>query len=642
MTLAGTGGLPPQRPDQQRNYPPNGVQPGSSAGVVRARLVIVSGAGVSGVFVYNGTPGFGNPPIVSITNSSTDPYGNPVTPGLDVTQGSITGTTITGSTITGSSFDGTDFVIDTSGAFFYEGTPATGNLFVSITTADGTDSFGNAYQSGVQIHGTVPSYATPALVQHTAHNNPASVSTLVTTIPATAAGSGLIVCIGTPANNATVTSVLVGGVASNFVQVVASHAGEVGAEQWACPNAPAGSTTVTVNLSGVDNPLVDIFETSGLALSSVADQSNSGFSNGASAWSSGATSETTQAEEFVVGVMCGFDALFSGAAPAMTGPAGPWVNEAQQTINSWEFQLSGYQVASAEAAFTYAGTSNLASPNLVYGSCVATYKAALTGIVESGANIEMTTLGGVPFAFFSTGLAMEAASGFVQAVSAGSGATEILSLVMAGPEAVGFPDSANIFLNSSEEGGGATAVGILEYTDLTGAEHLWLGWGASGVNVFSAIVGDTNSYQVERLTQVRATDLVINTTGFSQEIFGSAAIGVGTYVVEGVLRLSATAAAGTPQFEFAGNTAVATMNIEFWEIKEGAPATLGNMGVVTAFAASFVGATMNAAGRSVQFRGLMVVTTAGLLGLFGATSVAADTFTISHTGSYMNVYPVGE
>jgi hypothetical protein len=51
---------------------------------------------------------------------------------------------------------------------------------------------------------------------------------------------------------------------------------------------------------------------------------------------------------------------------------------------------------------------------------------------------------------------------------------------------------------------------------------------------------------------------------------------------------------------------------------------------------------MTGTGRDVFFRGLMVVTTAGSLGLFAASSVAADTFTISHLGSFMNVYPVGE
>jgi hypothetical protein len=46
-------------------------------------------------------------------------------------------------------FDGTDFIINSGGAFFYSGTPAAGNLIASITSASGTDSFGNTYQQGI-------------------------------------------------------------------------------------------------------------------------------------------------------------------------------------------------------------------------------------------------------------------------------------------------------------------------------------------------------------------------------------------------------------------------------------------------------------------------------------------------------------
>lgn len=45
-------------------------------------------------------------------------------------------------------FNGTDFIINSAGAFFYSGTPALGNLIASITTAAGTDQFGNVYLAG--------------------------------------------------------------------------------------------------------------------------------------------------------------------------------------------------------------------------------------------------------------------------------------------------------------------------------------------------------------------------------------------------------------------------------------------------------------------------------------------------------------
>lgn len=60
-------------------------------------------------------------------------------------------------TIVASVFLGTDFEIDSSGAFFYNGTPAAGNLTASITSAGGTDSHGNHYQAGVTGYQVVPS-----------------------------------------------------------------------------------------------------------------------------------------------------------------------------------------------------------------------------------------------------------------------------------------------------------------------------------------------------------------------------------------------------------------------------------------------------------------------------------------------------
>ena len=46
-------------------------------------------------------------------------------------------------------FNGTNYIINSSGAFFYNGTPALGNLVTSIANAAGTDAFGNAYPAGI-------------------------------------------------------------------------------------------------------------------------------------------------------------------------------------------------------------------------------------------------------------------------------------------------------------------------------------------------------------------------------------------------------------------------------------------------------------------------------------------------------------
>jgi hypothetical protein len=48
-------------------------------------------------------------------------------------------------------FNGTDFVINSSGMFFYSPSEAAGNLIISVASSAGTDGFGNAYPKGVSL-----------------------------------------------------------------------------------------------------------------------------------------------------------------------------------------------------------------------------------------------------------------------------------------------------------------------------------------------------------------------------------------------------------------------------------------------------------------------------------------------------------
>lgn len=53
---------------------------------IQANTVVVFGTN-QGVFVYNGAPGPGNPPIASMSSGTVDPYGNTVKPQLEVSNG---------------------------------------------------------------------------------------------------------------------------------------------------------------------------------------------------------------------------------------------------------------------------------------------------------------------------------------------------------------------------------------------------------------------------------------------------------------------------------------------------------------------------------------------------------------------------
>lgn len=60
-------------------------------------------------------------------------------------------------------FRGTNFIMNEDGLFFYDGTPAAGNLILSIADSAGTDEFGNAYVAGLGVYsadGTVQAFDT--------------------------------------------------------------------------------------------------------------------------------------------------------------------------------------------------------------------------------------------------------------------------------------------------------------------------------------------------------------------------------------------------------------------------------------------------------------------------------------------------
>ena len=77
--------------------------------------------------------------LISLASAAgTDDYGTPFPQGIFATAG----------VIEGPEFIGPDYIINSSGFFFYNGTPAAGNLVASNATADGADSFGNNYVAG--------------------------------------------------------------------------------------------------------------------------------------------------------------------------------------------------------------------------------------------------------------------------------------------------------------------------------------------------------------------------------------------------------------------------------------------------------------------------------------------------------------
>ena len=84
MARPGSGGLPARRPDQKPSPPPAAQSPGAAAGILRARIIIISGS-VDGLYIYSGKAGPGTLVASAVAHDGTDPYGNTVTgPGYAV------------------------------------------------------------------------------------------------------------------------------------------------------------------------------------------------------------------------------------------------------------------------------------------------------------------------------------------------------------------------------------------------------------------------------------------------------------------------------------------------------------------------------------------------------------------------------
>lgn len=75
-----------------------------------------------------------------------------------IAAGTVVAGIVDGTEIDSATFKGTNWVENSAGMFLYSGTPAAGNLLMSVAPAAGTDAHGNAYQAGACVYGTSPSF----------------------------------------------------------------------------------------------------------------------------------------------------------------------------------------------------------------------------------------------------------------------------------------------------------------------------------------------------------------------------------------------------------------------------------------------------------------------------------------------------
>jgi len=144
------------------------------------------------------------------------------------------------------------------------------------------------------------------------------------------------------------------------------------------------------------------------------------------------------------------------------------------------------------------------------------------------------------------------------------------------------------------------------------------------------------TYDTGRVTG-QAAGQTVNATAFTPLTGLTVALGVAKYRFRALIPLSAAAAAGQWQTQllFSGT---ATVNYGFrWTSAAGLSALNAGQG---SFGANLNGPNPSVAGAYwAEYEGQVTVTAAGSLSLSGATTVVADTWTVT-TGSYIEAVPV--
>ena len=301
-----------------------------------------------------------------------------------------------------------------------------------------------------------------AVVQHVSNTFSGNSGTL--TLSSTGAGNALIVVASYNSTTDTdLQSITLGGSSAGWASQEYFIPTDVFDQiVWANYNIAGGQTSLVVTApsgDGVSDMQVDVFEVSGglTGVDVVSTWHEVDATSGS--WSSNATPTTTQAVEFVLGFVNGYNN--GGSNFTFTGPSSPWTNETQLSAATGVAQLVGYQVSSAKGNFTFSGTANTTGSNLYYGAGVVTFKTS-AGITSSGSvAMPAMAIGGsmtVPQPVTSSGSVTMPAMGVHGSVAmpvTSSGSIRMPSFGVSGAE-VQYPWTLNLCPNPSFE------------TDLTG------------------------------------------------------------------------------------------------------------------------------------------------------------------------------
>jgi len=629
---------------------PFGLRPGmgfNNPGVVIANEVIIIGSD-DGLYVYNGTPFLGNPPILSISNSTEDPYGNTITPSL-----SLAGLP----------------------QLFYAGAPALGNLIGSISATGGIDEQGNSYVAGAQI-GVASGNQVQLLPSATGQSGVASQITIteaingvfaavanLTTVDASEMLGGVLAsAILDNGSSAKITTVLTSPVGSGSGMALILAAENDGGTDTAW--SMLGTITTPDDETLVFTPVMWIAPYAMVLYSSASGVTvitktavGSGNLTGlpatvkAEAWGGDGGGGTAANFGAAAGGGGGYDvntalATNSGAVSYVVGAAGtggvnggsPSTNGGNSTVTGLSATVTGGggEKGTSTASPGTGGTGTYTGGN--GGSTIGGYANGGGGGGKAGN--EGPGGNGTVGRQYANGEGGDAGNG-TGGSKGGSG----------GKNGQNGQDGGAGGGSGAGGNGGNGTPGFIRVTYSTGGPGILASIAAGpitdpfGTSIPAGTVlagpGDSNQYNSGPFTQQLASALLIDTTGFTQTPFTFTVAAGETYRLRGKLSWIAHQSAGTPKFQLSGTATITSMGI----VASNYALTSSVQSVVAALLTALnqvftLPAMTSGDGYVLDLDGSFVVDVGGTITIQAATSATADTYTLQPNSTFAEITPV--
>jgi hypothetical protein len=549
--------------------------------------------------------------------------------------------------LSGGTITGPDYIINTSGIFMYSGTPANGNLIVSIAPAAGTDAFGNVYVKGFEVSaGAIPgTLLNTSSVPASAVNFVArSIGGITTTTAATAPSGALAgdLWIDTASGNAIYQY---SGSAWNLYQfgaaAVSFTATSIGGiTTYVQSTAPSGANAGSLWIdTAAGNAL---YQYSGSAWTLYQFGSGSIAANSISAGQM--VANTITASQIAAGTIT----TSQIAAGTITGS-----NIAAATIaasNIIANTITASQIAAGTITSTQIAAGTITAADLISGIVVAGIVNAttITGatIIADGSSGEFLIYSGTP-----------ANGNLIASLSANAGTDGYSNTYLAGLTVGNYPASGT-YTNISATGGITTSgnlainssvVTFANDVTISGNEYLaktltFTNGGASvgllpDANGYLRVVnepdgnnfylGSTTVYTTN--TQTYSSTTAVAVTGLSLHM------GIGSYHFKLVIMATTGASAGEAIVNFGGSTVTTTFAsvLGFW----GDGANFAARQTTTLGANIESGLLQGAGSFGLWCEGIVVTSAAGAFAVNASCSVAADTWG-SLAGSFLTIDPI--